>query len=77
MSQFHLYGLHEWPPTVVYEDNQSAIALAKSITIHGRSKHIDVKYHCVKDQVTKQTVAIRFCPTELLVADILSKAITQ
>ena len=37
------------PPktTLIYEDNQSAICLSKNPQYHGRSKHIDIKYHFI------------------------------
>ena len=37
--------------TTILEDNQSAICLAKNQSIHGRTKHIDIKYHFIRDAV--------------------------
>ena len=34
-----------------FEDNQSAICLAKNQAVHGRIKHVDIKYHFVHDLV--------------------------
>ena len=38
-------------PTRIYEDNQSSICMAKNPQFHGRSKHIDIKFHFVREQV--------------------------
>ena len=37
-------------PTILYEDNQAAICLSKNTQCHGRSKHIDIKYHFIASQ---------------------------
>ena len=50
-------------PITIYEDNQSAIAMSKNPQFHGRSKHIDIKHHFVRDQVEKKTVTVLYCPT--------------
>ena len=38
-------------PTTIYEDNQSAIAMTKNPQFHGRAKHIDIKYHFIRENV--------------------------
>ena len=38
-------------PVVIYIDNRSAIDLAKNSVFHGRSKHIDVRYHFIRECV--------------------------
>ena len=43
---------------IVYEDNQSAIAMAKDPQFHGRSKHIDIKYHFIREQITKRNLEL-------------------
>lgn len=57
------------------EDNQSAICMATNPRFHGRTKHIDLKYHFVRDHVKKGDVVINYCPTEDMVADILTKSL--
>ncbi len=41
--------------TVMHEENQSAIALAQNTVFHGRSKHIDLCHHFVREQVDQRT----------------------
>jgi hypothetical protein len=62
-------------PTVIYCDNKSAIALAKNPVFHGRSKHIDIKYHFIRDLVKSEEIVLEFCKTEDQMADIFTKAL--
>ncbi|SMN02585.1 hypothetical protein SPONN_1431 [uncultured Candidatus Thioglobus sp.] len=62
-------------PTLIYEDNQSAIAMAKNPQFHGRSKHIGIKYHFIREQVSNDKICLQYCPTEDMIADILTKGI--
>ena len=39
-----------------------------------RTKHIDVKYHFVQERVEDETVKLQYCPTEIMEADLLTKA---
>lgn len=60
-------------PIVVNEDNQSCIALVAADRISRKSKHIDTKYCFVKDLASAGIVSIRYCPTEQMEADLLTK----
>ncbi|KAK8919100.1 hypothetical protein KSP39_PZI021421 [Platanthera zijinensis] len=53
----------------------SVIQLAKNLVLHGRSKHIETRYHFLRDQVELKTVEVVYCPTEEQVADIFTKAL--
>eukprot|EP00873_Tetraselmis_striata_P021410 jgi/Tetstr1/441674/TSEL_029899.t1 len=59
--------------TVIFEDNQSCIALTRNPMTHGRSKHIAIKYHFTREKVLSGEVAIEYCPTAEMVADALTK----
>lgn len=59
--------------TVIYCDNNSAIKLSKNPVLHGRSKHIDVKYHFLRDLTRKGVIDLIFCKSEEQVADIFTK----
>jgi hypothetical protein len=54
-------------------DNQSAIALAKNPVFHDRSKHIELKYHFIREAVETKKIELEFVPTKLQLADILTK----
>lgn len=60
-------------PTTIYEDNQSCLKLIEEEKLSNRSKHIDVRYHFVKDYVEKNIVFCVYCPTETMLADLLTK----
>ena len=44
--------------TLTYEDNQSTICIAKSTQYHGRAKHIDIKFHYIREQVEKKAIQL-------------------
>ena len=58
--------------TEILEDNQSAISMAKNPQFHGRTKHINIKYHFIREQIANGTICLKYCPT---VADLLMKGI--
>lgn len=57
----------------VFEDNQSCIKLVEGDRIERRSKHIDVRYFFVRDLQQKHVIKLKYCPTETMIADILTK----
>ena len=59
--------------TPIFSDNQSCIALAKDPIAHSRTKHIDVRYHYIRELVSFGKVAVDYIPTEDMKADILTK----
>ena len=62
----------------VHEDNQSTISLAKNQHSHGgRTKHIDIKYHYIRDMVEAGRIKLSYCPTEDMIADILTKGLSM
>jgi len=46
-------------------DNVSAINLSRNPVIHGKSKHIEVKYHFLRDMVNKGRIAMKYYKSEL------------
>ena len=59
---------------VIYEDNQPAIDLTHGVTAgHHRTKHIDVRYHFIREQVDKGAMEVRYVPTDEQAADIMTK----
>ncbi|GJW59020.1 retrovirus-related pol polyprotein from transposon TNT 1-94 [Tanacetum coccineum] len=61
----------------LYCDNKSAIALCCNNVQHSRSKHIDVRYHFIKEQEENEVVELYFIKTEYLLADIFTKALPR
>ncbi|GKA36837.1 retrovirus-related pol polyprotein from transposon TNT 1-94 [Tanacetum coccineum] len=70
------YGF-EFNKIPLYCDNKSAIALCCNNVQHSRSKHIDVRYHFIKEQVENGVVELYFVRTEYQLADIFTKALPR
>ena len=64
-------------PVQIQVDNQGAICVAKNTTSSRRTKHIDIRYHFVRDQTLKGTISFEYCPTEEMHADILTKPLAR
>jgi len=69
------YGLPR-APVVIKADNQGAIALAKDPRFHSRTKHIDIQWHFVRDQVETGAIEFQWVQTSAMAADGLTKALT-
>ena len=54
----------------IYEDNQAAIKISKNPQDHKRTKHIQVKYHYVRDQIRNGDFKLAYIPTDNLLGDI-------
>ena len=68
-------GLEQKNPTVIYEDNQGAIALATNPGYHARTKHVDIRHHFVREKVLAGDIKVIYKETEHQLADILTKAL--
>lgn len=62
-------------PVVLYNDNQSCHKIANNKMNHNRTKHIDIKYHYIREAIASNLVKIEYLPTEKMVADILTKCL--
>ncbi|KAG4958455.1 hypothetical protein JHK87_035088 [Glycine soja] len=62
-------------PLSLLIDNKSAISLAKNPVSHGRSKHIETRFHFIREQVNNGVLKLIYCPTEDQLADLLTKAV--
>lgn len=56
-------------------DNTSAINIAKNLVQYSRTKHIDIRYHFLRDHVEKGDIVLYFVESEAQLADILTKAL--
>ncbi|GJV39989.1 hypothetical protein Tco_1418429 [Tanacetum coccineum] len=70
-GSMHLLGDRLIP---LYCNNKSDIALCCNNVQHSRSKHIDIRYHFIKEQVENRVVELYFVRTEYQLADIFTKA---
>ena len=70
-------GAVQKSPTNLYCDNKSAIAITHNPEHHSRSKHIDVKYHFLRDQQSNGTINISHISSESQLADIFTKPLSS
>lgn len=63
----------QYEPVTIFEDNQGAIALVDNPVHHQRSKHIDMKYHFIRDECHRGKINVVYMPTSDMVADIFTK----
>ncbi|GJW76463.1 hypothetical protein Tco_0138145 [Tanacetum coccineum] len=75
-SQHTDYGLG-FNKIPMYRDNKSAIILCCNNVQHSRSKHIDIRFHIIKEQVENGVVELYFVNTEYQLADIFTKALCR
>jgi hypothetical protein len=60
-------------PTTIAEDNKGCISVSSNNRTDSRTKHIDVKYHYVRQMVKNRQVTVHYTPTEEMLADVLTK----
>nr|GEZ45030.1 retrovirus-related Pol polyprotein from transposon TNT 1-94 [Tanacetum cinerariifolium] len=73
-SQLSDYGL-AFNKIPIYCDNKSCIALCCNNVQHSRSKHIDIRYHFIKEQVENGVIELYFVNTEYQLADLFTKSL--
>ena len=66
-------SMQQEEPTSICVDNKSVIAFAKNPVFHDRSKHIDTRYHYIKECIARKQVHIEYVKTQDQVADIFTK----
>ena len=59
--------------TTIYCDNKTTIALSKNHVFHKRTKHIDTRYHFVRELVNNGEISLEYCR----LADIFTKALAK
>jgi hypothetical protein len=64
-------------PLTISCDNQGAIALAKDNKFHGRTKHIDLRYHFIREAVEDGKINVKYVPTDDNVSDIFTKPLPR
>jgi len=60
-------------PTSIFCDNNSAIQLSKHNVFHRKSKHIDTRYHFIRELVNEKQISLLFCGSKEQLADMFTK----
>uniref|UniRef100_A0AAV1VBH6 Uncharacterized protein n=1 Tax=Peronospora matthiolae TaxID=2874970 RepID=A0AAV1VBH6_9STRA len=63
------------PELMIRKAKQSCIKMTKNPVNRGRAKHIDIKYHCIRDEVKRRKVKLEYCETTVMLADIMTKGL--
>ena len=58
-------------------DSTSAVSVAKNPVLHSTTKHIEVRYHFLRDNVEKGNISLSYVPTQDQLADIFTKPLDQ
>ena len=64
-------------PVCFLIDNKSAISLAKNPIDHGNNKHINTRYHFIKDKVNKGKIKLIYYKLEDNLVDLLTKPLKK
>ena len=62
---------------VVFCDSQSAMDLSKNTLYHSRTKHIDVRYHWLRDVIGKELMKLKKIHTDFNPSDMMTKVVTR
>ena len=64
-------------PTIIFCDNNLAIALSKNHVFHKRTKHIDTRFHFIRELVNNKEICLEFCRCEDQLADIFTNPLAK
>lgn len=62
---------------ILLVDNKSAIALTKNSVFHGKTKHVHVKYHAIRDTEKNGEVSVQHCTSDQQLDDIMTKMLPK
>jgi hypothetical protein len=60
-------------PITIHCDNTNGISVSKNLVLHSKTKHISIKYHFLREQVTNIIVQLNYISSTEQIADIFSK----
>ncbi|GJY41087.1 retrovirus-related pol polyprotein from transposon TNT 1-94 [Tanacetum coccineum] len=61
----------------IFYDNTSAILISNNPVLHSRTKHIDIRYHFIRDHILKGDIELHFIPTQYQLVDIFTKPLDE
>ena len=67
----------EGDPPILYVDNKATISLVKNLVLHDRSKHIDIRFHYIRECADRGLIKIDFIRTEEQLEDIFTKSLVR
>ena len=83
-NEEYLEKKEEWPnnlttskPQMIMADNQGCIKLAENIYGNSKAKHVEIRYHFVRDALQDGKISLSYEPTNTMTADIMTKALPR
>jgi hypothetical protein len=70
-------GFPQRSPTVIYEDNQGCLYLSENSGVQQRTKHIDIRYHFIREHVESEEIKLEYIRTDEQLADLLTKPLSR
>ena len=70
-------GFPQLQPTILFEDNKSTIALIERPGNGQKTKHIDIRYNFIREQVLKKVIVMEHLGTKDMTSDALTKALAK
>ena len=70
-------GMEIKGPSPLLVDNQSALRVLNNPEHHGRMKHIDIKWHWIREVIKRGDIEVHFLPTRDMIADIFTKPLPR
>jgi hypothetical protein len=67
----------EMEATVILCDNQSCIKMTENPVFHDKSKHIEIRYHYIRDMVQRGSIKLQYVSTDEQVADVFTKPLSR
>ena len=59
------------------EDNQGTIGMCGNPGSHARTRHIDIKFHYLRETVKDGAILLTYCPTDEMIADMFTKSLNH
>ena len=66
-------GFIQDTPSIIHEDNKSTIHMVYNGNDKGRTKHIDIRFHYIREMIANQQVSVTYLNTEDMISDMLTK----
>ena len=63
--------------TCIFCNNQSCVKLSENLVFHDKSKHIEIKYHYIRDMVQRGVVKLQYVVMDELIADVFTEPLAR
>ena len=70
-------GITFTKPAIIYYDNTWIVKISKNPIFHSKTKHIDIKYHVLREKVVEKEIKLEYINTEEQIANIFTKALLK